>query len=133
MANEITSITSKIAVGGVADETNKGESVVTVREIVLERQEIADARKEEFAKQTRVNREKLDKVVSELKEYVQTMQRDLNFHVDDATGRVVVRVVETSTNKVVRQIPEEEVLALARRLEEMLDEMPKGMLLEGEA
>ncbi|MDH5446327.1 MAG: flagellar protein FlaG [Gammaproteobacteria bacterium] len=132
MANEISSITSKIAVGGVADETNKGESV-TVREVVLNRQEVAESRKKEFAEQAKLNREKLDKVVSELKEYVQTMQRDLNFHVDDATGRVVVRVVETSTNKVVRQIPEEEVLALARRLEELLDDMPKGMLLEGEA
>lgn len=132
MATEISSITSKIAVGGVADETSKGESV-TVREIVMERQEVAESAKENFAEQAKVTREKLDKVVSELKEYVQTMQRDLNFHVDDATGRVVVRVVDTSTNRVVRQIPEEEVLSLARRLEEMLDDMPKGVLLEGEA
>ena len=132
MANEITSITSKIAVGGVADETNNGESV-TVREIILERQEFAETRKEEITEQANLTREKLDKVVSELKEYVQTMQRDLNFHVDDATGRVVVRVVDSTTNKVVRQIPEEEILNLARRLEEMLDDMPKGVLLEGEA
>ena len=132
MATEITSITSKIAVGGVADETSKGESV-TVNNAHQERQEVAESRRAEFAEQAKVTREKLDKVVSELKEFVQTMQRDLNFHVDDATGRVVVRVVETSTNKVVRQIPEEEVLALARRLEEMLDDMPKGVLLEGEA
>jgi len=132
MATEISSIASKIAVGGVADETSKGESV-TVREVILERQKVAESSRAEFAKQAKVTREKLDKVVSELKEYVQTMQRDLNFHVDDATGRVVVRVVDTSTNRVVRQIPEEEVLNLARRLEEMLDDMPKGVLLEGEA
>jgi flagellar protein FlaG len=132
MATDISSITSKNAVGGVADETSKGESV-SIREVILERQEVAESSRAEFAEQARLTREKLDKVVSELKEYVQTMQRDLNFHVDDATGRVVVKVVDSTTNKVVRQIPEEEVLALARRLEEMLDDMPKGVLLEGEA
>ena len=132
MATEMTGITSKIAVGGAADEVNTGESA-KAKEAQLERQELADARQASITEQIKVSREKIDKVVSELKEFVQTMQRDLNFHVDDATGRVVIRVVESSTNKVVRQIPEEEVLALARRLEEMLDEMPKGVLLEGEA
>lgn len=131
MATEITSITPNMAVGG-ADETNKSESVA-VSEVGQDRQKVADSLRASIAEQTKVTREKLDRVVSELKEYVQNMQRDLNFHVDDATGRVVIRVVETSTNRVVRQIPEEEVLSLARRLEEMLDDMPKGVLLKGEA
>ena len=130
--DSVMGITSKIAVAGVADEVNKGESA-KAKEAQQERQEVAESTKASIAEQAKVTREKLDRVVSELKEFVQTMQRDLNFHVDDATGRVVIRVVETSTNKVVRQIPEEEILALARRLEEMLDEMPKGVLLEGEA
>lgn len=132
MATDVTSITSQIAVGGVADEASKGESGA-VKNVRQKRQEIADSTRANFAEQAKVTKEKLDKVVSELKEFVQTMQRDLNFHVDDATGRVVIRVVETSTNKVVRQIPEEEILSLARRLEEMLEDMPKGVLLEGEA
>ena len=128
----VTGITSTNAVDSGADEVNAVESA-EAKQVYQERQEVAESRQESIAEQIQVSREKLDKVVSELKEYVQTMQRDLNFHVDDATGRVVVRVVDTSTNKVVRQIPEEEILALARRLEEMLDDMPKGVLLEGEA
>jgi len=132
MATDVTSIASQIAVGGVADEASKGGSG-KLKDVRQKRQEVADSARANFAEQAMVTREKLDKVVSELKEFVQTMQRDLNFHVDDATGRVVIRVVETSTNKVVRQIPEEEILSLARRLEEMLDDMPKGVLLEGEA
>lgn len=128
----VTGITSTNAVDSGADEVNAVESA-EAKQVYQERQEVAESRQESIAEQIQVSREKLDKVVSELKDFVQTMQRDLNFHVDDATGKVVIRVVESSTNKVVRQIPEEEVLALARRLEEMLDDMPKGMLLEGEA
>ena len=127
----MTSITSHVVVGGVADEANREPAYVTSNRV--RRQEVADSRQNSVAKQVEVSREKIDKVVSELKDFVQTMQRDLNFHVDDATGRVVIRVVDVSTNKVVRQIPEEEVLNLARRLEEMLDDMPKGVLIEGEA
>lgn len=133
MATEsMTSITSNFAIGGVADEANNGESAgdsVTR----IGRQEVADTRQGSAVEQAQVSREKIDKVVSELKDFVQTMQRDLNFHIDDATGRVVIRVVEVSTNKVVRQIPEEEVLSLARRLEAVLDDMPTGVLIEGEA
>jgi flagellar protein FlaG len=129
--DSMASITSHVGFGGVADETNKrGSAEVSVPHIG--RQGIAGSRQGSGG-QTQVSREKIDKVVSELKDFVQTMQRDLNFHVDDTTGHVVIRVVETSTDKVVRQIPEEEVLDLALRLEEMLDDMPKGVLLEGEA
>ena len=99
----MTSITSKNAVGGVVVEP------------------------------AQVSRGKIDKVVSKLRDLVQTMRRDLNIHVDDTTGRVDISVIETSTNKVVRQIPGEEVLSLARRLDDMLDDMPKGILIQSES
>lgn len=130
--DRLASITSKMAVGGVANEAKRGKSA-EVLVIPIGRQEVADTRQGLAVEQAQVSREKIDKVVSELKDFAQTMQRDLNFHVDDASGRVVIRVIDASTNKVVRQIPEEEVLSLAQRLEEMLDDMPKGILIESEA
>ncbi len=133
MATEsMTSITSKMAVGGIADRSSKGAPAeLTMTRI--DRQEVAASRQGLAVEQAQISQEKINRVVSELKDFVQTMQRDLNFHVDDITGRVVIQVVEVSTNKVVRQISEEEVLALARRLEGMLDNVPKGVLIESEA
>ena len=129
------SITSlAVGVGGVAGDV-KQEAPPRDKEAALkqqlERQNLAEM-KAEIAEQVEVTRETLERVVSDLKDYVQNMQRDLNFHVDDETGRVVIKVIDSSTSEVIRQIPEEEVLSLARRMQEMMEDMPKGMLLRGE-
>ena len=132
--DSMSSITSRAIASGGAGEVNKGESSAQRAPARIERQNIAGSGQDNTAvEQARVSRDKIDRVVSELKDFVQSMQRDLSFHVDDVTGEVVIQVVDMSTNKVVRQIPEEEVLNLARRLEGMLDEMPKGILIENEA
>jgi len=66
--------------------------------------------------------------VSRLNQYVQTLRRDLEFRVDESTNTVVVTVVDPSTKEVVRQIPSEEVLAVARNLEQM-----QGVILNTKA
>jgi flagellar protein FlaG len=55
--------------------------------------------------------------VRRLNELMAERQRNLAFHVDDASGRTVITVLDATTSEVVRQIPSEEVLALARALE----------------
>ena len=78
-----------------------------------------------------LSQEALEKVVSQLNAYIQNTQRDMDFSVDDATGRVVVRVVDSATEEVIRQIPSEEMLAISRHLLESLEtEQPKGFLIE---
>ena len=45
------------------------------------------------------------------------MARGLTFSRDTRTGETVVRVVDTQTNEVVRQIPNEDAIAIARALD----------------
>ena len=78
-----------------------------------------------------LSQEALEKVVSQLNDYIQNTQRDVDFSVDDSTGRVVVRVVDSVSEEVIRQIPSEEMLAISRHLVESLEtEQPKGFLIE---
>lgn len=58
-------------------------------------------------------------LVERFRSQVQSIQRDLNFSVDDSTGDVVVQVVDGESGKVVRQIPSEEILRLTERLDEI--------------
>lgn len=58
-------------------------------------------------------------LVERFRSQVQSIQRDLNFSVDDSTGDVVVQVIDGDSGKVVRQIPSEEILRLTERLDEM--------------
>ena len=71
----------------------------------------------------------LEQAVSELNEYVQTLNRSLQFSVDDDSGRTVIKVVDPQSDEVIRQIPPEEILAIARVLQDQV----KGALLEERA
>lgn len=62
--------------------------------------------------------EELDRVVSQLNDHVQNLQRQLQFSVDKESERMVVKVIDAESEEVIRQIPPEEVLTLARRLED---------------
>lgn len=64
-------------------------------------------------------REQLESVVANMQSAMQSIRRDINFQLDDSTGRVVVKVVDGSSGEVVRQIPSEDALELAARLEDM--------------
>ena len=66
--------------------------------------------------------------VERIRTQVQGLQRDLNFSVDDSTGHVVVQVLDGDSGKVVRQIPSEDILRLAERLDEM-----RSLLFEAKA
>lgn len=54
-----------------------------------------------------------------LNQNIQRIQRDLNFHVDEDLGEIVVKVIDRSTEEVIRQIPSEEMLNLSRNIEEV--------------
>ena len=73
-------------------------------------------------KQTEAETEDLFSVVAEINEHVQSIQRDLVFTVDEVSGRDVVTIMDTKSNEVIRQIPSEEMLQLARNLNEQLKE-----------
>lgn len=62
--------------------------------------------------------DRLEEAVSRLNEFVQNVQRDLQFEVDNNLGQTVVRVVDQQTQEVIRQIPDEVALRLAEKLQQ---------------
>ncbi|VVO04796.1 flagellar protein FlaG [Pseudomonas fluorescens] len=58
----------------------------------------------------------LEKAVTDIREFVQATQRNLDFSIDDSTGKVVVKVIATDSGEVIRQIPSETALKLAQNL-----------------
>jgi flagellar protein FlaG len=56
--------------------------------------------------------------------------RELTFVFDDKVGRMLVKIVDTRTNTVIRQVPSEEMLAAARALS---GSSTRGALLRSKA
>ncbi len=59
------------------------------------------------------------KAVERLNDIMSSKQRSLRFQVDESSGRTIITVLNKETHEVVRQIPSEELLAIAQHLEEL--------------
>ena len=71
--------------------------------------------------------------VADLQSFVQGLDRDLSFRLDESIDRSIITVRDANTNQLVRQIPAEEIVEIARDIKQDLDAKRAGMLLRGEA
>jgi flagellar protein FlaG len=70
----------------------------------------------EAPKDAAAEQDKLKKAVQEIEKFVQSVKRNLEFSIDEPSGKVVVKVIASGSGEVIRQIPNEEVLKLANSL-----------------
>ena len=64
----------------------------------------------------------------QINDFLKSSSAGLEFKVDSSSKRVVVRIVDSETGQVIRQIPTEEMLAIAQSLERV-----PGVLIEQKA
>lgn len=72
--------------------------------------------------------QQLDDAVSNINEFVQNLSRSLQFSVDEASGRTIVKVTDSDTGDLIRQIPSDEILAISRAIAESMGEAD-GLIL----
>lgn len=81
----------------------------------------------------------VEKAVEDINQYLDLSKRQLLFSVDTDVSQVVVKVMDQASEEVIRQIPSELALALAKVLRDdsqeapTTPEQPKGRLFEAEA
>lgn len=63
-----------------------------------------------------------------INKFVQLQVKNLAFSVDEQTGVTVVKVIDTQTKEVIRQMPTEEALAIAKALDKL-----QGLIFRGNA
>ena len=76
-----------------------------------------DSKKKEKATQT--SPEVIEKIIEDLKKKLSMLNTQLEIQIDKDTDIVVVKVIDRETNKVIRQIPPEYVLKIAKYLDEI--------------
>lgn len=72
--------------------------------------------------------QELQEAVKEVAKVVTPKANNLQFSIDQSTGRTLVKVVDGSTGDVIRQIPSEEMLDIAKNIERM-----QGLLMRQKA
>jgi flagellar protein FlaG len=111
---DVSNITS---VAGLPRQAREGQ--VSVGSGQQAAQQTASAQSADTSSDAKADSGSIDAAVADIQSFVQTVKRGLNFNVDDSSGEVVVKVIDTDSGKLVRQIPSEELLKLAERLEDI--------------
>lgn len=75
----------------------------------------------------RVSNEELAENVGLLNDLIQNIRRELHFSIDDDTGRTIIKVIDSETDDVIRQIPPDEVLSVIEQLEQSTGGLMAGM------
>jgi flagellar protein FlaG len=100
---------------------------------VMEPRGIASVEETELESGTQDNasssqEQNLHEVIQDVENYVQNIRKHLSFSVDEDIGKTVIKVVDSETDELIRQIPSEEFLEIAKALEKT-----KSILMKTEA
>lgn len=71
------------------------------------------------------SRQAVNEAMQEMQKVMSPVARNLQFSIDEQTGRTVVKVVDADTSEVIRQLPSEELLNIAHALDKL-----SGLLLK---
>ncbi|RCS58221.1 flagellar protein FlaG [Parvibium lacunae] len=78
---------------------------------------IADAMEQlQTTASPQVDSEKLRAAVATANEFLKPVASNLQFAIDSDSGRTIVKVIDTTTNETLRQIPSPEMLAISKAL-----------------
>ena len=75
--------------------------------------------------QVKAMRKQIEEALAELNQQMKVNGRNLAFSMDEKANRMVIRVTDSVTGEVVRQIPDETVLRIAHSIDDF-----KGVMLD---
>ena len=72
--------------------------------------------------------EQVKQAVQKIQGAVDNLAHNLQFSIDEDTGKTIVKVMDARTNEVIRQMPSKEAVEIARTLDKV-----QGLLFNGKA
>lgn len=63
-------------------------------------------------------RQSVRETVEQVEQQIQQINRSLRFSIDDESGYTIVKVIDRDTDELIRQIPSETFLSIAKNLQE---------------
>ena len=70
----------------------------------------------------------VEQAVEKVKQHIEMTNSTLDFSIDEDSGKTIVRITDRATGDLIRQVPSEEMLQIARSLDQM-----QGILVQEKA
>lgn len=137
---EIPSYTSNIQPYGSESGTKLASKYDGVQQVSSQKEQISKTEVSEQASQTvekaieaskereKLNRAERERIVQQMNDFISSINKGLSFRVDEESGRDVVTIYEADTGDIIRQIPDEEMLEILRRLREQTARYSSGLV-----
>lgn len=77
---------------------------------------------------TEASRQQVEDAVKSVNEFLKPINDSIQFSIDDDTGISIIKVIDIATKDVIRQFPSEEMLSIAKAIDQM-----KGLLVQQKA
>ncbi len=94
----------------------KPASEVVIVDKAVEKPPVAPAVATTESESSEVDEAKVKAAAEDIQKFFHSFQRNLEFSIDETSGKVIVRVIASDSGEVIRQIPNAEVLKLAESL-----------------
>jgi len=116
MANHIQGIQGTQSQSSQSTQSTQVSQVVAIQEQYQRHMTVNTERKNSEGVQSTntISMDEVQQAVNELNAKIERQSVQVNFDVDDDTGRIVVKVKDVETGDILRQIPSEEMLEFAR-------------------
>ena len=101
-----------------SDQQIQASTVLSDRDMVSKVANV-EIKLAQIDKTTQPTKEAIAKAAEDIQKFVKDMGRNLAFSIDETTGYNVVRVVNPETNELIRQLPSEELLKIARNMRDL--------------
>ncbi|RLP54494.1 MAG: flagellar protein FlaG [Ketobacter sp.] len=75
----------------------------------------------------------VEEVIPKVRELMQKNQRSLDFKVAEQENRVIITVIDKETDEVIRQIPPEDVIQIAKSMGQGIEDALLGILVDSYA
>lgn len=74
------------------------------------------------------SKDQVNEAVQKIQGTVDNLAHNLRFSIDEDTGKTIIKVMDVHTEEIIRQIPSEEAVEIARTLDKV-----QGLLFNGKA
>jgi len=115
--NNVSNQTASVGQNTSSLQLNEAKPIVEAE--LVKKVAIVEIKPSNVQKESAPTEEVIAKAAAQIQNFVQQMGRNLSFSIDETTGYNVVQVINPETNEVIRQLPSEELLKIAKSMEQL--------------
>ncbi len=101
--------------------TNTNDTLKSSNQYKLnnDKYETQENKSNNYQENNTINKENLDKLITEVNHKFKLANKEFSYDIHEKTNRVTVKIKDSETGKIIKEIPSEESLDLAAKIMEM--------------